>query len=46
MYIPNAIIKSMLMCPHDTQLFKRALTPVPLLHLPHKKPAQIMNKVT
>ena len=35
----------MLMSPQDTQLFKSALTPVPLLHLPHKKPTHT-NEVT
>ena len=31
----------MLMSAQETQLFKTALTPVLLLHLPHKKPAHI-----
>ena len=35
-YLPNAMISSTLVFPHDTQLLSSALTPLPLRHWPHK----------
>ena len=34
--LPNVMISSTLVLPHDTQLLRSALTPLPLRHCPHK----------